>query len=64
MEVDLAEDGQAPKPVKLWARRVWTLELSLVRGNLTYHRKNVSLTRVLLRFDAAHDTLDNPWILP
>jgi len=30
VEVDLAEDGQTPQPVKLWARRVWTLELSLV----------------------------------
>jgi len=30
VEVDLAEDAQTPKPVKLWARRVWTLELSLV----------------------------------
>jgi hypothetical protein len=29
-EVDLADGGQAPQPVKLWARRVWTLELSLV----------------------------------
>lgn len=30
IEVDLAQNGEAPKVVKLWARRVWTLELSLV----------------------------------
>lgn len=38
VEVDLADGGQTPQPVKLWARRVWTLELSLVCGNLTYRR--------------------------
>ena len=42
VEVDLAEDGQVPQPVKLWARRVWTLELSLVRGDLNYRRKRVT----------------------
>lgn len=31
MDVDLAEAGEPPEVVKLWARRVWTLELSLVR---------------------------------
>lgn len=31
MEVNLAGPGEAENPVKLWARRVWTLELSLVR---------------------------------
>ncbi|KAI0313103.1 hypothetical protein OF83DRAFT_1142913 [Amylostereum chailletii] len=30
IEVDLAKEGQEPRPMKLWARRVWTLELSLV----------------------------------
>jgi len=30
IEVDLAQDGGPSKTVKLWARRVWTLELSLV----------------------------------
>jgi len=30
VEVNLAEEGEAAKTVKLWARRVWTLELSLV----------------------------------
>jgi len=30
VEVDLADEGQPPQLVKLWARRVWTLELSLV----------------------------------
>lgn len=30
IEVNLAEEGEAEKVVKLWARRVWTLELSLV----------------------------------
>jgi len=30
VEVDLADEGQLSQPVKLWARRVWTLELSLV----------------------------------
>jgi len=30
IEVNLAEPGEPEKPVKLWARRVWTLELSLV----------------------------------
>lgn len=65
MEVDLAEDGQTPQPVKLWARRVWTLELSLVRGNLTLPPEHVSLTRLLFRFDIRPiDTLDNIYILP
>ena len=32
LEVDLAKPGEAPLLVKLWARRVWTLELSLVRA--------------------------------
>ena len=31
IEVNLAEPGEPEKLVKLWARRVWTLELSLVR---------------------------------
>ena len=31
MEVNLAGPGEPENPVKLWARRVWTLELSLVR---------------------------------
>jgi len=30
VEVNLADDGQPSQFVKLWARRVWTLELSLV----------------------------------
>ncbi|OCH90401.1 hypothetical protein OBBRIDRAFT_793388 [Obba rivulosa] len=30
IEVSLTEPGEPEKPVKLWARRVWTLELSLV----------------------------------
>jgi len=30
IEVDLAKEGEPSKMVKLWARRVWTLELSLV----------------------------------
>jgi len=30
LEVDLAQPGEPTQPVKLWARRVWTLELSLV----------------------------------
>lgn len=30
IEVDLAEQGEPEKTIKLWARRVWTLELSLV----------------------------------
>ncbi|THH31253.1 hypothetical protein EUX98_g2909 [Antrodiella citrinella] len=30
IEVNIAEPGDAEKTVKLWARRVWTLELSLV----------------------------------
>ncbi|EPS96999.1 hypothetical protein FOMPIDRAFT_1166936 [Fomitopsis schrenkii] len=30
LEVNLAGPGEAENPVKLWARRVWTLELSLV----------------------------------
>ncbi|KAG0706604.1 hypothetical protein DFH29DRAFT_133862 [Suillus ampliporus] len=30
LEVDLAGPGEPSLPVKLWARRVWTLELSLV----------------------------------
>lgn len=30
IEVNLAEPGEPEKLVKLWARRVWTLELSLV----------------------------------
>ncbi|KAI0804761.1 hypothetical protein BC629DRAFT_1438011 [Irpex lacteus] len=30
IEVNLAESGQPERLVKLWARRVWTLELSLV----------------------------------
>ncbi|KAJ3524850.1 hypothetical protein NM688_g8491 [Phlebia brevispora] len=31
IEVNLAEAGEPDKMTKLWARRVWTLELSLVR---------------------------------
>jgi len=30
IEVDLAQNGEPAKIVKLWSRRVWTLELSLV----------------------------------
>ncbi|KAI0028808.1 hypothetical protein K488DRAFT_73477 [Vararia minispora EC-137] len=30
LEVNLAPEHEAPKLIKLWARRVWTLELSLV----------------------------------
>ncbi|KAI0044566.1 phosphatase activator [Auriscalpium vulgare] len=30
IEVDLAQPGEAQRNIKLWARRVWTLELSLV----------------------------------
>jgi len=30
LEVDIAKPGEAPLLIKLWARRVWTLELSLV----------------------------------
>ena len=62
-EVDLAEDDQAPQPVKLWARRVWTLERGFVRGNPTSCR-NVSLTSVAPRFDLQSDTLNNLCILP
>ena len=33
IEIELPASGDQPaKKVKLWARRVWTLELSLVRG--------------------------------
>ena len=31
IEVDVAGEGEPSKIIKLWARRVWTLELSLVR---------------------------------
>ncbi|KAH9940020.1 phosphatase activator [Epithele typhae] len=31
IEVDVAEPGEQARIIKLWARRVWTLELSLVR---------------------------------
>jgi hypothetical protein len=31
VDVDLAHEGGSERIVKLWARRVWTLELSLVR---------------------------------
>jgi len=31
VDVDIARPGQPAHVVKLWARRVWTLELSLVR---------------------------------
>jgi hypothetical protein len=32
IEIELKEaGGNAPRNIKLWARRVWTLELSLVR---------------------------------
>lgn len=34
LEVDLAQPGEPTQPVKLWARRVWTLELSLVSVSL------------------------------
>ncbi len=30
IEVDLTESDEPEKTIKLWARRVWTLELSLV----------------------------------
>ena len=30
IEVNLADSDESEKTVKLWARRVWTLELSLV----------------------------------
>ncbi|TDL20440.1 phosphatase activator [Rickenella mellea] len=30
VEVDIANEGESAKLVKLWARRVWTLELSLI----------------------------------
>ncbi|KAG9313867.1 hypothetical protein JVU11DRAFT_4635 [Chiua virens] len=30
VEIDLAQPGESAQTVKLWARRVWTLELSLV----------------------------------
>lgn len=30
IEIDLTPNGEQPRSVKLWARRVWTLELSLV----------------------------------
>ncbi|KAI0324857.1 hypothetical protein GY45DRAFT_1438809 [Cubamyces sp. BRFM 1775] len=36
IEVDLAGPGEPEKIIKLWARRVWTLELSLVSGLLWY----------------------------
>lgn len=36
LEIDLtANPKDEPELIKLWARRVWTLELSLVRGFLT-----------------------------
>ena len=35
IEVDVAEPGEPSKVIKLWARRVWTLELSLVRTSLS-----------------------------
>lgn len=35
MEVDICQPGEPPEIVKLWARRVWTLELSLV-GTYVY----------------------------
>jgi hypothetical protein len=32
IEIELKQAGEdAPRNIKLWARRVWTLELSLVR---------------------------------
>ena len=34
VDVDLAREGEAERMIKLWARRVWTLELSLVRLSL------------------------------
>jgi hypothetical protein len=33
IEVELKQPGEdTPRNIKLWARRVWTLELSLVRS--------------------------------
>ena len=44
LEVDLAQPGESAQPVKLWARRVWTLELSLVRVSVP----NLAWPRILI----------------
>jgi len=37
IEVELKQAGEnAPRNIKLWARRVWTLELSLVRTTFSF----------------------------
>lgn len=40
--MDLAESGQPAKLVKLWARRVWTLELSLVSELISFFTGRLS----------------------
>lgn len=38
IEVELKQAGEdTPRSIKLWARRVWTLELSLVRSFISYN---------------------------
>ena len=48
VDVDLAEAGESPEVVKLWARRVWTLELSLVRECCYFPSSNILL---LIRYN-------------
>lgn len=51
LEVDLAQPGEPTLPVKLWARRVWTLELSLVRVILAGVDRLTHIDRVIDRSD-------------
>lgn len=51
VDVDVAGLGEPPHYVKLWARRVWTLELSLVRQR---HRLG-TLFNVLTTLSARYD---------
>ena len=48
IEVDIADPGEPSKVIKLWARRVWTLELSLVSCG-SYSLASSLLILVLLR---------------
>lgn len=65
MEVDILQpdSGEPPQTVKLWARRVWTLELSLV-GTLVVLPQNAKadllyLSRFscsfIMRWHISHD---------
>ena len=45
IEVELKRPGEDfPRTIKLWARRVWTLELSLVRTPCIPGRSNAMVT--------------------